>query len=180
MSPRGQGTEKALIPFRGRLLVQHVIERLQAQVGSILLNTRSDQAPWPAFELPLVHDLVDGFAGPLAGLQAGLAACTTDWLIMVPCDTPLLPLDLVDGLVRAQRETGVERLSVRRGDQAHPVFALVHRQVAADLADFLASGGRKIEDWLARGPWQQVDFADAGAFVNLNTMDELCRLEPHD
>lgn len=179
MSLHGEGTEKALVPFRGRPLIHHVIDRLHPQVGGIVLNTRSDRAPWPAFGWPLVRDLVEGFAGPLAGLQAGLAVCTSDWLLMVPCDTPLLPLDLVERLALAQRQTGAERLSVRCGDQAHPVFALVHRRAAADLDDFLASGGRKIDAWLARGPWQAVDFPDASAFVNLNTMDELSRLEHH-
>jgi molybdopterin-guanine dinucleotide biosynthesis protein A len=122
----------------------------------------------------VVSDQISGFAGPLAGLHAGLAAISRPLAATVPCDSPFLPEDLV---ARLQRAMGANDLAVAKtGDQPHPVFALVRRSVAANLEAFLAGGGRKIDAWYASLKVVEVNFDDeADAFRNINTLEELGR-----
>ncbi len=109
-----------------------------------------------------------------AGLHAGLSAASTPLLVTVPCDSPFLPLDLVERL-RAALDAAQAQLAVpRTGDQAQPVFSMVRREVLEDLAQFLAGGGRKIDAWYARLKVIEVAFDDeAEAFANINTREEL-------
>jgi molybdopterin-guanine dinucleotide biosynthesis protein A len=120
----------------------------------------------------VVRDRVGGFAGPLAGLHAGLEAVSHPLAVTVPCDSPFLPADLV---ARLNQHLGGNDLAVAKtGEQPHPVFALVRRSVAGNLEAFLAGGGRKIDAWYASLNVVEVAFDDeADAFRNINTLQEL-------
>lgn len=170
------GVDKGLEPLRGRPMVEWVIERLLPQVGGIVINANQNHEAYARFGYPLVSDEVteSGGAGPLAGLHAGLGACTRPLLVSVPCDSPFLPLDLVERL-RSALDSQAKQLAVARtGTQSHPVFALMKADVRAHLADFLHRGGRKIDAWYATLDVVEVIFDDqAGAFSNINTRDEL-------
>lgn len=172
------GIDKGLVEFDGRPLVAHVIERLARQVDALLINANQNADRYGAFGYPVVPDLVEGFAGPLAGLHAGLVASTTPLVVSVPCDSPFLPLDLVARL-RSALDTAHARLAVAKtGDQAHPVFSLVRRDVVDDLTAFLDGGGRKVDAWYARLAVVEVSFDDeAAAFANINTREELSGLQ---
>lgn len=168
------GIAKGLAPLHGRPLLAHVIDRLAPQVARIALN--ANRADYAAFDLPLVADVIPGFAGPLAGLHAGLLACPTPWLVTAPCDAPLLPDDLVPRL--AQAASGQRRLFVAASPRGiEPGFMLAHVELAPSLGEWLAGGGRKVRDWLAAAGAGEVRFADAAAFANVNTPEELARLE---
>lgn len=168
------GVDKGLVAFRGRPMVAHAIERLAPQVGRIVVNANQHAEAYARFGHPVVPDAIGGYAGPLAGLHAGLAAVDTPLAVTVPCDSPFLPLDLVARL-RAGLEGGGAELAVARTfDQPHPVFALVRTAVRAHLEAFLAGGGRKIDAWYATLAVVEVGFDDeAAAFSNINTRDEL-------
>lgn len=177
MSADGRGVDKALVPFRGQPMIAHAIARLAPQVGPLLINANRPAADYAAFGLPVVPDAVGGFAGPLAGLHAGLAAARTDWVVTVPCDSPFLPADLVARLA-AGVACGTARVAMARtGAQTHPVFALVQRGLLDDLQAFLAGGGRKIDAWTARLATVEVDFGDDAPFRNFNTPDDVARHE---
>jgi len=168
------GIAKGLAPLHGRPLLAHVIARLAPQVARLAIN--ANRSEYGAFGLPLVADVVSGFAGPLAGLHAGLLACTTPWLVTAPCDAPLLPHDLVARLARSA--AGRSRLVVATSPRGpEPGFMLAHVELAPALGDWLESGGRKARDWLAAAGACEVDFADGAAFVNINTPEELARLD---
>ena len=123
---------------------------------------------------PSIPDEVGGFAGPLAGLHAGLTRATRDFAVTVPCDSPFLPVDLVARLAGALEREGAQLAVAKTFDQPHPVFALVRRDVLPGLAAFLAGGGRKIDAWYAGLDVVEVGFDDeADAFRNINTADEL-------
>ncbi len=165
--------DKGLQLFRGKPMAQWAIERLKPQVDSILINANQNAEAYAAFGYPVVADQVQGFAGPLAGLHAGLLECTTPLLVTVPCDSPFLPLDLVARL-RAALEANNAKLAVAKtGDQPHPVFSLVRREVLDSLTGFLVTGGRKIETWYAALKVVEVPFEDVQAFANINTLEEL-------
>lgn len=175
----GQGrrmgsVDKGLQPFRGRPLVQWVLERLAPQVGEVLINANQNLERYRAFGLPVVTDAVGGFAGPLAGLHCGMIAATRSWVVTAPCDSPFLPDDLVARLARPFAATALDVAVARTGARAHPVFCLVRRALLPHLEAYLRSGGRKIDAWYATLKVAEVGFDDeADAFGNFNTLQEL-------
>lgn len=168
------GVDKGLVELDGKPMVAHVLARLAPQVDCMLINANQNIERYASFGPPVVPDRIEGFAGPLAGLHAGLSAASTPLLVTVPCDSPFLPLDLVARL-RSSLDAEQAQLAVARtGDQAQPVFSLLRRDVLDDLAQFLAGGGRKIDAWYARLEVVEVAFDDeAEAFANINTREEL-------
>ena len=168
------GVDKGLVAFRGAPMVAAVIERLAPQVGAIVVNANQNADAYAAFGHRVVPDAVGGFAGPLAGLHAGLAAVATRYAVTVPCDSPFLPHDLVARLGTALDAHDAELAVARTFDQPHPVFALVRADVRPNLEAFLAGGGRKIDAWYAALRVVEVAFDDEDdAFRNINTRDEL-------
>lgn len=175
------GIDKGLALLDGRPLAAHVLARLAPQVGSVLINANRNGDAYASLGAAVIADLRDDFAGPLAGLEAGLAACRTPYLACAPCDSPFLPTDLVprlaDSLAAGQASVAV----ARTGEQLHPVFALMRGDVLADLQAFLHAGGRRMESWLQRLRWVACSFDDeAEAFTNINTTDELRAHHPGD
>lgn len=172
------GIDKGLVAFRGRPLVAHVIERLAPQVGEILVNANRNPEAYAAFGHRVVSDEIAGFAGPLAGFERGLAHARGRLVATVPCDSPFLPADLVARLRAALEPAGADLAVAKTGVQPHPVFCLMRRGVHASLAQFLATGQRKIDKWYAALAVVEVPFDDeAEAFANINTRDELAGLE---
>ncbi|MCB1888452.1 MAG: molybdenum cofactor guanylyltransferase [Rhodocyclaceae bacterium] len=170
------GVDKGLAELDGRPMVAWVVERLHPQVEHLIINANQNGDRYGALGHPVVPDRVEGFAGPLAGLHAGLTAATTALVVTAPCDSPFLPEDLVERL-RTALDTSDAQLAVARTfDQPHPVFSLVRRDVAEHLAAFLAGGGRKIDRWYGELRTVEVDFSDqAAAFSNINTPEELAQ-----
>lgn len=177
LARRMAGNEKGLLPLCGRPLVAHVLERLTPQVACVLINANRSRDRYAEFGHPVIADVVDGFAGPLAGLHAGLAACTTPLLATVPCDAPLLPGDLIERLGSALLESGAPAAAAFALGRRQPTFMLCRRELRPDLERYLAAGGRKFDAWLTAIGARDVAFADAGAFANVNTPEELERLE---
>ncbi len=171
------GVDKGLQLLQGRPMVEHVIERLRPQVGTILINANQNAGRYAEFGCPVVADEIGGFAGPLAGLHAGLHAATTPLVVTVPCDSPFLPLDLVARLEAARATADADIAVAKTGAQPHPVFALVRTSVLPHLSQFLARGERKIDIWYASLNVVEVPFDDEQAFSNINTREELAQHE---
>ena len=168
------GVDKGLQAFRGKRLVDHVYERFAPQVGGIIINANQNHEEYRTFGVRVVSDAIGGYAGPLAGLHAGLSVSKRPFLASVPCDSPFLPADLIERLYQRIDETGAELAVVKTGEQPHPVFSLMRRGVLDHLADFLKGGGRKIDAWYATLNVVEVAFDDeAEAFSNFNTLEEL-------
>ena len=168
------GVDKGLQMLRGREMVAWVLERLSPQVDEILVNANQNIEAYERFGYRVISDRVRGFAGPLAGLHAGLSAAAHPWLVTVPCDSPFLPFDLVDRLRQHADEHDADIAVARTHDQPHPVFALVKTALLPHLTAFLESGGRKIDAWYASLAVVEVPFDDqADAFSNINTRAEL-------
>ena len=173
------GVDKGLVDLDGQPMVAHVIARLAPQVGPILVNANQNAERYAALGHPVVPDAVGGFAGPLAGLHAGLMQTRTAYAVTVPCDSPFLSDDLVARLAAGMQGSDAQLAVARTFEQAHPVFALVRVDVLPHLAAFLAGGGRKIDAWYATLRVAEVAFDDcADAFRNINTRDELAAASP--
>lgn len=175
------GVDKGLQLLHGKPLVQHVLERLAPQVGTLAINANRSQLQYARFGYPVWHDLQGDYPGPLAGLQCGLAHCTTPLLASAPCDSPLIPFDLVAHLAEAMAAAGAEAAIAVTDDgqrrQRHPVCSLLRSATRSSLDAFLAAGERKMERWFATLDCVEVEFPDARAFSNINTGPELQRLE---
>ena len=180
------GVDKGLLDFGGRPLAQVALERLRPQVALLRVSANRHVQAYAAMGVPVVADAPGDYAGPLAGMLAGLQPCTTPWLATVPCDTPGFPADLVARLAEAAvREDAPIAMAATRepgpapgGVQTHPVFCLIRADLRDSLAAFIAEGGRTVGRWTARHRCAQVVFEDAQAFFNANTPQELRAIQP--
>ncbi|HEY5799949.1 MAG TPA: molybdenum cofactor guanylyltransferase MobA, partial [Burkholderiaceae bacterium] len=182
----GQGSrmgnvDKGLQLLRGRTMAAHVLDRLRPQVGAMLINANRNAGRYAGFGLTVVPDHIEGYAGPLAGLAAGLAHCATPYLISAPCDSPFLPADLVEQLSAALTRDGADLAVPVTGEgelrQKQPVFCLLKASLLPSLEAFVAGGGRKMERWFDTLVTSYVPFDDESAFDNINTLAQLELLE---
>ena len=180
------GADKGLQNFRGMPLALHTLMRLGPQVGQLLVNANRNLAAYESFGAPVWPDGLADYAGPLAGFLTGLEHCETEYLVTVPCGTPLFPQDLVARLAEGLEREGAEiaTAAAREEDgsvRPQPVFSLLHRDLMESLVRFTQGGGRKIDAWTAQHRTAIVPFErpgdDPSAFFNANTLAELHRLE---
>ncbi|PKU21443.1 molybdenum cofactor guanylyltransferase MobA [Telmatospirillum siberiense] len=183
LARRMGGGDKMLLDVAGKTLLQRAIERIQPQVGPLLLNANGDPSRFAGFGLPVRADVVAGYAGPLAGILTGmewLRETRPDirWLLSLPTDTPMLPMDLVVRLRAAVEEEKAEIGCARSGGMLHPVFGLWPVHLADALRHALVEEEiRKIGSWIRRYKVAEVTWSDDGGdpFLNLNTPDDLDR-----
>ena len=179
-SRRMGGGDKALRPLGGVTLLERVIARVEPQVDALVLNANGDPARFDRFALPVVPDSVPGFAGPLAGVLAGL-----DWaaghrpdcpyVVSVASDAPFLPTDLVLRLAAGLDEAGADLACAASGGRSHPVFGLWPVRLREDLRRALvAEGIRKVDLWTARHKLVTVSFPDhpVDPFFNANRPED--------
>lgn len=169
------GRDKGLEPFAGLPLFAHTAARLEGQVAELLISANRNLDAYRLFGR-VISDAESGFQGPLMGIYSGLRAANTPWLLIAPCDTPLLPDNLV-----ARMLAGIQSADIAvafDGQHLHPTVALIRTTLADDLQAALKSGERKIQRWYARHNMRRVDMSDCpDAFANLNTAEEKSRLE---
>ena len=167
------GVDKGLVMLDGQPLVAHVLARLAPQVDEVLISANRNLERYRAFGHAVLEDRIAGFAGPLAGLHAGLCAASQALVLSVPCDVPALPGDLATRLMQGLRAAGAEAAVARAGGRLHPVFCLCHRELRQRLETFLAGGGRRVQGWLETVDCTVVDFDEPGCFGNINTPADL-------
>lgn len=178
MGRRMGGADKGLIEFLGRPMIEHVAERLKPQVGEILINANRELQHYASLGYPVIEDEIGGFAGPLAGLHKAMQVAAHPYVLTVPCDSPLLPHNLVERLMNGLIERDADLAVAKTGMQAHPVFCLCRKALLPNLEAFLKDGGRKIDAWYSTLEVAEVQFSDnAKAFANVNTPEELVWLE---
>ncbi len=180
----GRGTrmgdiDKGLQLFQGIPLITHAIKRLTPQVSRLMINANRHTATYAQFGWPVLPDLFPNFAGPLAGLQSGLTHCDTEYLATVPCDSPCFPLDLVAQLAFHLHERHANAaIAVSSGShRRHPVFCLLKTDMLPSLTHYLQDGGRKMDQWFSSIQAIDVYFEYEQAFSNINTIEELQKLE---
>lgn len=172
------GIDKGLVNFHGAPIIFQVISRLMPQVDEILINANRETGRYAAFGYPVISDQISGFAGPLAGLHAGMLNAKNDFVLTVPCDSPLLPENLAERLMEALIHAQADIAIAQTGAQLHPVFCLCNKSLLPELTEYLLSGERKVETWVNRQKLAKVNFEDnPQAFANVNTPEELAALE---
>ena len=175
------GVDKGLQAHLGMPLAMHALLRLSPQVGEVMINANRNLAAYESMGAPVWPDADTDYAGPLSGFLAGLEHCDTPYLVTVPCDSPLFPDDLVQRLAAAlvEHDAEIAMAATREGGalQVQPVFCLMKATVLESLVTFTTGGQRKIDAWTATLRHVAVEFDDARAFVNANTVAELRGLQ---
>ena len=178
MGRRMGGQDKGQIELNGRLLIEYVLETIQPQVKTILINANRHQAEYARYGYPVVPDLLQGYQGPLAGFATGMRAATTPYIVTLPCDGPFSPPDLVARLAVALEKEHADIAVAHDGERLQPVYALLPISLLPNLESFLAAGERKIDLWYAQHNMARVDFSDvAKTFRNINTPQDQHHLQ---
>ncbi len=187
LATRMGGGDKGLLDLNGQSLLARVIERLEPQVAALAINANGDPARFDAFRLPVLADSVTGYAGPLAGVLAGLgwaAEQGADSIVTAAADTPFFPPDLVPRLLLAGEGMGAPVVlaatpDAERGLARHPTFGLWPVALREDLRDALIGGLRKVVLWTDRHGGREAVFPVYGIdpFFNVNTPEDLDRAQ---
>jgi molybdopterin-guanine dinucleotide biosynthesis protein A len=185
LARRMGGGDKILLRIGGSSILERVLARLRPQCTRLILNANGDPARFAATALPVVADSVPDFAGPLAGILAGLDwaaehARATEWIASVPGDCPFLPRDLVARLHAARLAANTRLACARSGEWRHPVVGLWPVALRDDLRRALAEEGlRKIEIWTARHGVAIAEWPDqpVDPFFNVNTPQDAARAQ---
>ena len=189
---RMNGVDKGLVLLQNKPLITHVVERLKPQVAEILINANREIAQYQTFGYPVLKDIgqqdvtdecLGTYIGPLAGFSLGLQYAKHEYVLTMPCDSPLLPADLAQRLLGGMAESLADIAVASSDGNAHPVFCLMKKNVLPSLIAFLEAGERKVSAWQKSLNYIEVDFSGrhlnsmTDAFINLNTFDDLKRLE---
>jgi molybdopterin-guanine dinucleotide biosynthesis protein A len=166
------GVDKGLVDYRGRPLVEWVLEALKPQVGDIVISANRNLERYAAYGHRVLPDTLPDFPGPLAGVLAALDAVGGDWLLVVPCDTPHLPADLAGRLLQAAQRQEVPLAVAADDERVHHSCFLVRSDQRSGLVDYLARGERAVRHWQAGLPSVTVRF-DAACFANFNRSQDL-------
>jgi molybdenum cofactor guanylyltransferase len=185
LSRRMGGGDKCLRSLGSTTILARVIARAAPQVAMLALNANGDPARFAAYRLPVVADSIPDYAGPLAGVLAGLdwAAAASGEVTHVASfatDAPFLPTDLVARLRAALEREGADLACAASGGRAHPVFALWPVALCEELRRAMRDDGiRKVDAWTARYRLALVDYAAApiDPFFNTNRPEDLAVAE---
>ena len=175
---RMNGVDKGLVSLQQKPLIAHVIARLKLQVDEIFINANREIEQYQAFGYQVLQDENTDFIGPLAGFSLGLQHAKHDYILTVPCDSPLLPLDLVERLYNGMAASRMDIAVASSDGNTHPVVCLMKKSVLPSLQAYIESGERKVSAWQKSQKYIEVDFSDCDdAFTNLNTFEDLAALE---
>lgn len=170
---RRMGGDKGLQALHGRALLSWVLEAVRQNSNEILINANSTRQDYAQFGFRVIADQLPDWPGPLAGLHAALLVAQNEYVLTVPCDTPFLPDDLIPRLLGALTLQSTEAAVAVTGGHRQPAIALYRKSVLSGLFGYLASGKRKVNDWLDSLQLSEVVFDNAENFDNINTLDDL-------
>lgn len=172
------GIDKGLVEVAGLPMVEHVLSSVERQAVAIAINANRSTERYARYGHPVIPDRMDGFQGPLAGMASALESAATEFVLFVPCDSPLVDASLGPRLHAVLAERGADIAVAHDGERMHPVFVLLRRTVRSGLEDFLARGERKIDRWFAEENTEVVDFSDLpDMFLNVNREEDRIRLQ---
>lgn len=179
LATRMGGGDKGLLPLGDGTILDAVIARLSPQVAGLALNANGDPARFAALGLPVLADSIEGFAGPLAGVLAGLdwaAGEGAETIVTVAADTPFFPCDLVPRLQHAAEGMARPLVLAATPDGRQPTFGLWPVALRDDLRAALQGGLRKVVMWTEKHGGRETLFDEPGEpFFNVNTPEDLAR-----
>ncbi|WP_394129196.1 molybdenum cofactor guanylyltransferase MobA [Shewanella maritima] len=173
MARRMGGQDKGLVELNAKPMIQHTIDRLQPSVANIIINANRNQDIYAKLGFEVVSDQDSGYLGPLAGMITALSQTQADYLLVVPCDCPLLPTDLAPRMLACLEDNQADLVVASDGKREQPVVLLLKPHLHDSMKAFLDAGERKIDFWYAQHKCAVAEFSDQpNAFVNVNTPEQ--------
>ncbi|GGI81281.1 molybdenum cofactor guanylyltransferase MobA [Shewanella gelidii] len=173
MARRMGGNDKGLVLLNGQPMIQHVIDKIAPQVGNITINANRHQQQYAELGYDVISDQDSGYLGPLAGMVTALTQTHADLLMVVPCDCPMLPKELVSRMHQELLANDAELAVASDGKREQPVVLLMKPSLHQSMKAFLDDGQRKIDMWYAQHRYVVTSFEDQpNAFVNVNTPEQ--------
>lgn len=170
--------DKGLVKFHGEPLVVHAAKALAEVADEVMINANRNLEQYRQLGFEVVTDQTDSFDGPLAGLLSAMQHVETGILLVMPCDSPIFSSKHLSKLLKTLREQNADVAVACLGEKLQPVFLAVKTNLNISLKNYLASGQRKLADWLTQQHLVRVDFSDhPDIFANINTLEDLQSLE---
>jgi molybdopterin-guanine dinucleotide biosynthesis protein A len=170
--------DKGLIHFKNRPLIAYALEALSFVSQQTFINANRNLIDYEAFGHLVITDQTDSYDGPLAGILTTLIHADAELLLVMPCDTPYFKAEHLQRLLTIRAEHDADIAIAFDGEQLHPLFLALKTSLTENLRDYLASGQRKVGDWLKPLNSVYVDFShEPSIFININSSDELAVLE---
>ena len=170
---RMDGVDKGLIEFRGLPLVAHVASVIESKVDKIYISANRSFDSYASYGEVISDDLL-GFQGPLAGISKALKVCSTKYLLVLPCDSPLVDSELIDDLIIRMKQKDADICVAHDGSIMHATFALMKSNLGKSLEHFLNDGGRKMALWYRQQNLERIDVSDRlVVLTNLNKPEDL-------
>ena len=167
------GQDKGWVRWHGKPLIEHALDRVKTQSvapAEILISANRHVNEYAMTDARVVEDLRPGFAGPLAGIEAGLRHAKSDWVLVTTCDMPLIPLNLFEKMAS---QLGDQQLAVVQCQQKlSPLTILLSRFLVKSLSAYLDAGQAAVQPWLKSHDMAVVEFNDPKTFVNINLLKE--------
>ncbi|MEZ9369796.1 molybdenum cofactor guanylyltransferase MobA [Shewanella sp. 10N.286.51.B2] len=178
MARRMGGIDKGLVELNNKPMISHTIERVQPQVNRIIINANRSQQQYAELGFEVISDNDSGYLGPLAGMVTAMAHTDAELLLVVPCDSPMLPTDLCDRMYASLKEADADIAVASDGEHHQPVVMLLKPELKQSMQAFLDAGDRKIFLWYEKQKHVVTSFADQpNAFVNVNTLEQKLVIE---
>ena len=174
---RMHGQDKGLIELVGKPLIQYVIDTIEPQVNEIFISANRNIDTYKRFGYPVLSDMQKDFPGPLAGIAAALQRCQTDYLLVVPCDTPFLPSALAPTLLAQLKQDNADACIAHDGNRLQPLVALLSVSLTSALDKSIHAGHLKVERWMLEQNHCIARFSTQNEFININNEDELFSAE---
>jgi len=175
---RMQGADKGLMLWRGKPMVEHVINQLNAPKNKIIISANRNLKAYENYANRVISDEINGytekFQGPLAGILSAMHVCTTPYLLCLPCDSPIPPENLLKNLWQCLQEQNKPSALCHDGERLQPLFSLLSCQHKPVLDTFLHQGRRKVHDFISLINPAICDFSSQKSrFNNFNRPDDM-------
>jgi molybdenum cofactor guanylyltransferase len=180
---RGQrmaGADKGLMLWQGKPMIEHIMQQLGAQSDNTIISANRNQQQYAEYATQVISDSQgsatgdEHFQGPLAGLLSALEACSSQYLLCVPCDSPAPPKNLRSQLQQCMQKQNRQAAACHDGERLQPLFLLLSTQYRQALSDYLQQGHRKVQDFITLIEPAICDFsAQREAFRNFNSTQDM-------
>ena len=175
-SSRMQGEDKGLILLNDKPLIGYVVDVVDGRAGRLLISANRNIDAYQQYGEVISDELTD-FQGPLAGIAKALSVVSTPYLLVLPCDSPLVNEIVIDRLIKCMTDKDTDICVADDGTHIHPTFALIKTSLKDNLLAFLDSGERKLGLWIEQNNFQKVDFSDQPkVFINLNNPQDFDKI----
>jgi len=163
------GVDKGLLEYKGKPLIEHVIEKVSPQVDDIVISANRNTKRYEVYSQIVIIDESEKYLGPLAGIDAALSHCRHDRALVVACDTPFLPSDIIDNFLSS--ETGAP-LHIASTNKKLQLVMLIHKNLHDSITHSLSDGQLRLIQWAKSQQPEIVEFEDDSAFKNFNYTDD--------